>query len=147
VLEFESLDLAHPANQTIVQYAGNLAPQAGIAYMTNDYFGAVNGAGAACGDNQKLTKPRPCTPDEYLQLLANGIWPLYPNTDVTARFLEVFPPDVLAGGDAICTAHYALVGSRAAGCQASTDPRSASGPGSGPPTCGPTAPSQNCPRQ
>jgi hypothetical protein len=119
-VEFENLTSGVPANATVVEASDLLGTK--LAFQTNNFLAAAHeGAGAECGP---LGSDVFCTPQPYLDLLNEGVYPCQDlskdlfckSNAVRATFIEVFAPDVLtyssnAGEtpDAIGTAHLELV--------------------------------------
>jgi len=94
------------ANPTVIQAAETLGTMA--AFQTNNWLAAnTKEAGAACGG--KVTNSTPCTAATYLELLQNGIYPLYPDKSLRAVYIEVWPSNLNAFPDDIQQAHLELV--------------------------------------
>jgi hypothetical protein len=97
-----------PADQrTVGLVRANSLP---IAWQTNVWFGKI-GKGAACsgqgtGFLEKLQHPIVCTEKSFLAMLHNGMYPQGGSgRSQNARFIEVFPSDVLDFPGAIKAAH------------------------------------------
>jgi hypothetical protein len=97
-----------PADQRTVNLArANSLP---IAWQTNIWFGKI-GKGAACGGQgnsfiEKLQHPIVCNEKSFLHLLHNGMYPQGGSgPSQNARFIEVFPSDVVDFPGAIKAAH------------------------------------------
>jgi hypothetical protein len=115
VVEFENIDAPQPANSTVLDAAAQFGTMS--AFMTNNYFAAVPGAGAGAACSGGFTDPQACADsDAYLALLNIGIYPCQTNPTATiceaqrfqSTFIEVFAPDMLTFTDAILSAHMEL---------------------------------------
>jgi hypothetical protein len=77
-----------------------------IAWQTNLYLGGQGKAAAAGG---RFGDAIPCDEASFLKLLQNGIYPEGgTGLCAKARYIEVFPSDVIAFPEAIAAAHNAL---------------------------------------
>jgi len=115
VVEFENIDTSQPANSTVLDAAAQFGNMS--AFMTNNYFAAVPGAGAGAACSGGFSGPNACADaDAYLALLNIGIYPCQTNPAAMvceaqpfqSTFIEVFAPDTLTFPDAILKAHIEL---------------------------------------
>ncbi len=116
VVEFENLDTSRPANPTVLEAAAEFGTMA--AFMTNNFFAAVPGAGAGAACSGGFSDPQACADSSaYLALLNIGVYPCQTNPTAAvceaqpfqSTFIEVFAPDMLTFPDAILKAHIELL--------------------------------------
>jgi hypothetical protein len=115
IVEFENLANSQTANSTVVEAASELGTM--TAFMTNNYFAALPGAGAGAACSGGFINPQSCSDsDAYLALIDIGIYPCQnaaddpfgPVPDLKSTFIEVFAPDMLSFPDAVLQAHIQL---------------------------------------
>ena len=107
VVQFDFLLPGVPASADVIRYSRNLGTLA--AFQTNEWLG---GQGAACTGQigSPTNPPAACaSPDEYLALLATGIYPKGQNKILRAQYIEAFRANVIAFPDVIQTAHQELI--------------------------------------
>jgi hypothetical protein len=115
IVEFENLANSQTANSTVVEAASELGTMS--AFMTNNYFAALPGAGAGAACGGGFIDPQPCSSSAaYLALIDIGVYPCLnatsdpfcPVPDLKSTFIEVFAPDMLTFPDAVLQAHIQL---------------------------------------
>jgi hypothetical protein len=104
ILQYDFLLTDRPAESTVMALAReNDLP---VAWQTNLWLGR-EGKGAACGGS--VARGTPCTDEQYLNLLEQGIHPAGgAGRNAQGQFIEVFAFDVLAHPAVIAKAHAEL---------------------------------------
>ncbi len=103
VIQNNSLYPGEPAQTETVQSAESLKTM--IAFQTNEDIRAL---GAGCGQRGSTNDTTTCTDSTYLSELQMGIYPLGPDNDLRAQYIEVFALNVNATGGDILLAHNEL---------------------------------------